>query len=219
MNLSHPNGPLSLPRPLSPLSPFRPLTLVTLVTLLILASPVAQAQGDTTGKAALLYGSNHALTIRAPKGWTLDSRSGRAQGLQTVFYPNGTTWAASPTIMYCQVIPRTATMKDRASLVASDVDRYRASSTTAVIEVGDDIPLSRDQSAQVRRYYGGVSNRFEVTAYIEERTVVVVLVLSCSTPEEIEKALPNLRDLVDSYSFLGDDRENIQRALEAVEDY
>ncbi len=193
----------------------------TSVVLLFIAMTVlnAHAQGDTTGKAALLYGSNHALTIRAPKGWTLDSRSGRAQGLQTVFYPNGETWATSQTIMYCQVIPRTATMKDRGSLIASDIERYRASSTTAVVEVVEDMPLDHGRSAQVRRYYGGPRNTYEVTAYIEERTVVVVLVLSTATREAMEKSMPSLADLVDSYSFLGDDHENIQRALEAVEDY
>lgn len=175
-----------------------------------------------TGKqqrAALVFGDRHALTLRAPDGWMLDTRSGRAQGLQAVFYPHGERWAASPSVMYCQVVARGKDIADRNAMIQYDQNRFRSSGPTAVIASGDSIVSGNGTRIPTSRFSGGARGTIEAVAYIEERSVVVLVVLSCRSPEIFERSLPAFRQLVGSYKFLADDQENIMRAIEAAEEF
>ncbi len=172
----------------------------------------------TGNGAALLVGAGHALTFRAPKAWVLDTRSGRAQGLQTVFYPKGSQWATSPAVMYCMVVPRRERFAELASMLEYEAARFRNSSPTAQIAEEPAIATDTGKQAVVRRFTGGPNGTYEQTAYIQERFVMVMVVLSCRTPEAFSASLPAFQELVASYRFLADDAENIQRVIEAAED-
>src|SRR5579871_3436427 len=50
--------------------------------------------------AGIIYGTNHAYSLIAPKGWVLDNQSGISQGLYAVFYPKGSSWAKGSVVMY-----------------------------------------------------------------------------------------------------------------------
>lgn len=202
----------------SALNMFLRYSLIPMLILVASGDTMAQADSSSaTGKAALIYGAGHALTVRAPEGWTLDSRSGRAQGLQSVFYPNGQKWKSSPAVMYCLVVPRGSTIADRNAMIAYDVERFRNGSPTAAVTEQESIALGKKESA-IRQFTGGASGSFEQRAYIEERTVVVMLVLSCRSQEMLDTSLPAFSQLVGSYTFLADDEENILRAIEAAEE-
>jgi hypothetical protein len=154
---------------------------------------------------ALIYGPLHAFTVRAPGGWTLDARSGRGQGLQAVFYPNGERWATSPAVIYCQVVARGKDIKDLKGMLDYDQARYRNSGPGAVVAPQQAIAINGSKSASVLRFSGGNSGTFSQTAYIEERAVIVLINLSCRSSEALERSLP------------ADDEENILRAIEAAE--
>lgn len=186
-------------------------------SLFFLAVSAAYGQIDTAaGKAALIFGRTFALTVRAPRGWTLDSRAGRAQGLNAVLYPTGSSWDESATVMYCQVLGRDA-KRDRQSVIEGDLQAYRNGAPTAVVALQSEIPVTKGGPALVQRFAGGARGTIEETAYLEERTVVVLFVLSSRDTSSFQHALDSFKDLVSSYSFLADDAENIQRAIEAVE--
>lgn len=177
----------------------------------------ASAQKETTtGGAALIVGPTFALTVRAPEGWVLDTRAGRRQGLQAVLYPEGGSWGESPVVMYCQVIGRDAT-RNRQGVIGADIESHRGSAPTAVVSEQKEIPVTRGSAAMVRRYAGGARGTIEETAYLEERTVIVLFILTSRDQEGFERSLASFAKLVSSYSFLADDAENIQRAIEAVE--
>lgn len=170
-------------------------------------------------RAALIFGERHALTMRAPEQWVLDTRSGKAQGLQAVFYPQGEKWAKSPAVMYCQVMVRGGDIANAAAMVNADQQRFRNASPSAVVAAGDSIPLNNGRHAVTWTFSGGARGTFERVAYIEERTVIVLVVLSCRNPEALDRSLPAFWQLVRSYQFLADDHENILRAVEAAEEF
>lgn len=169
------------------------------------------------GKAGLVYGSRYAFIVRAPAAWTLDNQSGKRQGLQVVLYPTGQSWAKSPSVMYCQVVPKGGTVGGASALIAEEEARFRSQSPEATVEPLPEIRVGDSATALVRRFSGGRNHAFEATAYVEERTVIVSLILSCRTREAFDAALPAFTALVRSYRFLADDDENILRAIEAVE--
>lgn len=208
-----------------------PSLLTTLMVLLGANDAMAQASArpDSTrsnappppGKAALVFGNHHALTLRAPDAWVLDTRSGRTQGLQAVFYPQGERWANSPAVMYCQVVGREGDIKGVGDMIEYDQARFRNSSPTAVVLEGTAIPVTAGKNTRnipTRQFTGGAKGTLEQVAYIEEGKVIVMIVLSCRNPESFEKSMPAFRQLVTSYTFLADDRENILRAIEAAEE-
>jgi hypothetical protein len=180
----------------------------------------ATAKPDTAraNPAALIYGPRHAFTVHAPDKWTLDNSSGRRQGLQAVFYPNGERWSASPAVIYCQVIPRDQQIKDLAAMLDYDRNRYRNTSPNAVVADLPAVSFPSGKQAAVRRFSGGPSGAIEQTAYIEERTVIVLIILSCRNAEALDRSLPAFTQFVRSYTFLADDSENILRAVEAAQD-
>jgi len=184
--------------------------------LLLCVSASGRAQNDSTdGRAALVVGPTFALTVRAPQGWVLDTKAGRKQGLQAVLYPRGASWGASPVVMYCQVLGRDGT-RDRDALIRSDIETHQSSAPTALVAEQEKIVVRKGGVALVERFAGGARGTIEETAYLEERTVVVLFVLSSRDTTAFHHSLASFRDLVGSYSFLADDAENIQRAIEAV---
>jgi hypothetical protein len=182
------------------------------------ASRTDSARTDTANRdrAALIFGDRHALTIKAPDQWTLDTKSGQRQGLQAVFYPQGERWAKSPAVMYCQVVGRGKDIRDLRGMLEFDQSRFRNSSPTAIIEEQPALKAGEKKQAVVRHFAGGAKGTIERVAYIEERTVIVMVILSCRTDEAYQRSLPAFGQLVASYKFLADDQENILRAIEAA---
>jgi hypothetical protein len=179
------------------------------------AKPADTAHAST--RNALIYGPLHAFTVRAPGGWTLDTRSGRGQGLQAVFYPNGERWSTSPAVIYCQVVARGKEIRDVKGMLEYDQARYRNSGPGAVVAPQGAITINGGKSASVLRFSGGSNGTFSQTAYIEERAVIVLVNLSCRSSEALERSLPAFSEFLRSYTFLADDEENILRAIEAAE--
>src|SRR6185295_8947918 len=76
---------------------------ISLIVALMLFCTVAAAQNDS----GIIYGKNYSFALMAPKGWVLDTTSGRQQGLQAVFYPNGSSWKNGAAVMYANVYQKT----------------------------------------------------------------------------------------------------------------
>ena len=63
-----------------------------LFEILLLCSAPVFAQGPQPGGTGLIYGTNHAFTLTAPKGWVLDNEAGDPGGIYAGFYREGGTW-------------------------------------------------------------------------------------------------------------------------------
>jgi hypothetical protein len=166
------------------------------VTLMVGTSAFAQGRG-------LVYGKDHAFFIDAPAGWIVDNRAGISEGLRAVFYPTGSSWQASPAVMYANVGYATEDRKLE-SFIQADLDKFRHDSPTIRSMNGTPIVTASGSSAEVRYLSGDRFGNSEAVAYIPEGQHVVMLVLTSKTKPAYQHALHAFITLVKSYRFITD---------------
>ena len=157
------------------------------------------AQDDS----GIIYGKNYSFALTAPKGWVLDTTSGRQQGLQAVFYPNGSSWKSGAAVMYPSVLQKADPARESLESVIANED----SPNLKVVDA-DAIPTrtdarSKDKKATVKYFTGDRNGNSEAVAYLDEGNLVVMLVLSTRSQKDFETSLPAFKEFVDSYFFLG----------------
>lgn len=189
-----------------------------LAAVLLLAAPKwasAQASGSADsggGKSTepskencgLIYGQNHALTVCAPDGWTLDNSILNDEGVYAVFYPNGSTFMQAKTagsFMYVNVVGKDAN-STLAKMMADDANNVKKETPTAVIKKGDAI-LVGQSSVPVQLFEPGGFKRYEATAYINEEKVLAMIVITSSSQANLDKDYPSFMKLVQTFKFLG----------------
>jgi hypothetical protein len=178
------------------------------IVLLVLCSG-GQAQQNTEkprdSNSGIIYGQDHVFVLTAPKGWVLDNKSGVNQGLQAVFYPEGSSWKSGTIVMYANAYYKlNATEETLEKVVAGDVAEFKKKSEKLKVVEAASLPTRKDKKAVVRYFEGDTFGNSEAIAYLDEGKVVVMLVLSARTKNEFEAALPAFSELVSSYLFLGD---------------
>jgi hypothetical protein len=161
-------------------------------------NPISSSNG-------LVYGSGHSFMISAPIGWVLDNSSGVNQGLHAVFYPKGSTWKDSITVMYVN----TAERKPDESLddfIKGDTDNFKEKGSSNIkIQNAEPIKTKDGKTAQVRHFRGDQWGNSESVAYIQENKIIVMIVLTSRTDSDFQKSLSAFRSLVESYQFFTED--------------
>lgn len=168
--------------------------------LLILFSLIARAQGN----AGIIYGDNHAYTLKAPAGWVLNNQSGVMQGLYAVFYPEGDNWEDAVTVMYTNTANYGPGNEDMDAIIKYDLDRFVAAKPGIDIRTLPAYKLKDGKTAAIRHIYGDDKGNYEAIAYIPEKTVTVMVILTARNKEDFEKSLPKFNELLDSYSFIAE---------------
>jgi hypothetical protein len=177
--------------------------LSVLFAILILSS-AASAQDDS----GIIYGKNYSFALTAPKGWVLDTTNGRQQGLQAVFYPKGSSWKNGSAVMYANVYQKTdASKQSLQTVIANDVTEFKKGSASLKVVDAEAIPTrtdarSKDKEATVKYFTGDGTGNSEAVAYIDEGTLVVMLVFSARSQKDFEASLPAFKEFVGSYFFL-----------------
>jgi hypothetical protein len=155
--------------------------------------------------SGVVFGRDHVFVVTAPKGWVLDAKSGVSQGLNAVFYPEGSSWTNGSTVMYANVYhKRNATEETLETVISGDVAEFKKKSEKLKVVEAASLPTRKDKKAAVRYFDGDTFGNSEAIAYLDEGKVVVMLVLSARNRKELETALPAFNELVSSYLFLGD---------------
>jgi hypothetical protein len=156
------------------------------------------------GSSGLVYGTDHAFWVSAPKGWVLDNRSGAPQGLHAVFYRVGSSWSDATTVMYVNTggLAKGETLE---SFISGDLARFRERSPNVKMTKESSVSTSDKRTADVRRFSGDEWGNEEAVAYIQEGAVVVMIVLTARNRPDFEAARPALSDLVNSYRFMTKD--------------
>ena len=77
---------------------------------MVLWLPLTLASGQSGGgrstdnvRCGVVYGTGHAFSVCAPKGWVLDNSILNDQGIYAAFYPEGSSWSKAKddgTVMY-----------------------------------------------------------------------------------------------------------------------
>ena len=170
----------------------------------VLAATALVTAAQTPEGAGIVYGKDHAFAIAAPRGWILDSESGKSQGLHAVFYETGSDWASAMNVMYTNSARKCEGQRTVEELMAYDLAQFRKHSPTLEVTEPSSIP-TRKGTALVRRFTGDQHGNYEAVAYIDEEQTIIMLVLSSRTKNGFDEAYPSFEELVKSYQFLTTD--------------
>jgi hypothetical protein len=153
----------------------------------------------------IVYGSDHAFSLTAPKGWMLDNESAVQQGVHAVFYPKGSTWKDGAIVAYAQSRPRTdkiATADDVAKVVVEDFHANGSPKYTA--KRVKTIKTDAGQEVVIYHFTGDEWGNSEAVAYYVEKKTINFVVLTSRNPKLFADSLASFDALAKSYLFLGD---------------
>ena len=166
----------------------------------------------------LIYGEDHSFWLAAPKGWVLDNQAGVSHGLHAVFYPKGSTWANATVVMYANVAHKGKKGEETLqTLMDGDVARFRERAPKLVVKRAKDLTTKDKKKAVVRHFSGDAWGNSEAVAYIDEKKVIVILVMTSKTKKGFEASLPAFAELVGSYAFFTGDVRGLKKPGKAKE--
>jgi hypothetical protein len=158
--------------------------------------------------ALVIEGDDHLFMVAAPHGWVLDDTAGMGSRIRCVFYPQGDKWATAATVMYVNplhgfgVKTRTVT-----TLMAEDEAAFHKRAPRGKVTDAGTLPTSeKDNFARLRYFSDDGGPPHEAVAYVPDKDLVMLLVLSSHTPQGFADALPAYRQLVESYAYVGANR-------------
>jgi hypothetical protein len=161
----------------------------------------APANGQKT--FTMLYGDDHCFGLVAPDGWVLDDSSGLGSKIRVVMYPRGQKWATSPTVMYVNPIhqdpkhPMTLPQ-----MIQRDVDAFRKQAPRGQVTVAPQVRTKANQTAEVRYFTRDGADPEEAVAYLPEKDLTMLIVLSSREVGGFKRMLPRFREMVATYQFV-----------------
>jgi len=169
----------------------------------------AKPPADTSVRHALVIeGDDHLFMVAAPAGWVLDDTSGMGSRIRCVFYPVGQKWATASTVMYVNPLhgfgAKTRTVT---TLMAEDEQAFKQRSPHGkVTDAGTLVTSEKDNFARLRYFSEDGGPPKEAVAYVPDKDLIMLLVLSSHTSQGFQDALPAYRKLVESYAYVGANR-------------
>jgi hypothetical protein len=165
------------------------------------AAPPPEPVGRTTG---MVFGTGHLFTVEAPRGWMIQGKGEGSNGLATVFFPMGSSFAEASAVLYVNTATREKGQRLE-DFIARDVDGMRKESPGVKIEKGRALETADRKRAEVRNFTGDKWGNRESIAFLAEESIFVTIVLTARTAESYKAALPAFADLVGSYKFVTKD--------------
>lgn len=162
----------------------------------------APEKDDRDGMSGIIYGTDHAYNVTAPKGWVLDTQAGVQQGVHAVFYPVGTTWADAKAVMYSRIYDKKGRTFDE--VIADDLKHQATDAPDFKAEDKEDIDCTKGAKAKIKYLTGDMYNSHEAVAYIDEPKKVIIVVMSSRQKDNFEPTLKPFKDLVKSYFWVTD---------------
>ena len=159
---------------------------------------------DTEMRSGIIMYDGCSFGITPPQGWVLDTESGANNGVPAVFYPDGSSWADSRTVMYANVTTKGSGQSGE-SMIEYDVERFTQEDPEVVITSLPSRTVGK-KTVTVKSFLGKSPENYEAVAYIDEKDHVVFLVLSARDMKTFESSLSAFSELIDSYVFMGASR-------------
>jgi len=185
------------------------------LTIVLLLIPFASAQqtshvmdGEQNGGAAIVYSEGGAFIIDAPNGWTVDREVGKKHGVCCVYYPKGSSFENSETVMYPNIITKGPGQSTLDEFMASDLADFRDHSPNMTYENGADIHLKNRRVAKLRIFHNVNQGSSEAVAYIDEEKIIALFVVSSKTRKGLNSSIPTLRSILQSYGYMDVKFEN-----------
>ena len=171
-------------------------------------APAAPGVAAGTRKALVIEGDDHLFMVSAPPGWVLDDTSGMGSRIRCVFYPVGQTWATAQTVRYVNPLHGYSSRERAVSnLMADDQKAFLRRSPRGSVTDGGTLTTGTTKKAALRFFAAEGAPPHEAVAYVPERDLVMLLVLSARTPRELQRALPAYRNMVETYAWVASNKE------------
>src|SRR5947207_13676671 len=173
--------------------PVHRLTTVLASALVAIAS-LAYAQ---TG-CAIVYGDNWAFLFATPERWVSLCRAERQTGAALTLWPEGSTFADAPAVMYVTVSGRGDPSLE--AFAAAEQQRFRASAPKVKVTPAGPMAVANGKRALVVRLSGDPGQNHELVAYTEGPTAFYIVDLSARNVQAIEEHRPAFQPLLQSFS-------------------
>jgi len=163
-------------------------------SVLVAIVSVAHAQSG----CAIVYGDNWAFLFATPERWVSQCRAERQTGAALALWPDGTTFADAPAVMYV-----TVNGKEDPSLeafAAAEQQRFRAIAPKVKVMPAGPMVAANGKRALVVRLSGDLGQNHELVAYTEGPTAYFIVVLSARNPQALEEHRPAFQALLQSFS-------------------
>jgi len=175
--------------------------IITILTLLIPLFSFA-AEKEYGG---IIYGPSFAFIIIAPKGWTLDTETGKRYKLPAVFYPKGSSFDG-PLVMYINSVEKKNQKANNVNeFMQEEISRFKLKHPNIKITDGKALPIGNGRLTLVKEFSGDTWSNFEAVAYIEEEKTFTSFTLSSKKQEGYKKNFKAFKDLIAGYTFITDD--------------
>ncbi len=166
-------------------------------------SSAQSKQTPQNSQSGILYGSNFAYTISAPKGWIMDELAGKSQGLSVVFYRNGETWKTGKSAVYVNVNGRVNGYTAKQA-IADDLRGSRKEYPKSKITRGETLKTNDGREAPTFIFENITEKTVhsERVAYVETPTVILLITLTSKSTNDYKNALADHTKLVKSISYV-----------------
>jgi hypothetical protein len=171
----------------------------------IFAALASAAASITEEGGGIIYGEDHAIKLKAPKGWVFDNESAVQQGLHAVFYPKGSAWEKSVVMAYARARSRTKEVATADDAAKADVDDFHAHGNPQF--EGQRVKTIKTKAGAegvIYHFSGDHWGNYEAMVYFVEAKTINIVVLNSRDKKAFEDALPAFDQLAASYLFLGD---------------
>ena len=185
-----------------------------LVFLTPFLSLVALSFGSITEEGSgIVYGDDHAFSLKAPKGWMLDNESAVRQGVHAVFYPKGSTWRDSTVVAYARARPKTKEIATAEAVARHVIADFHANGSPKY--QGKYVKTIKTESGEAVIYHfsGDEWGNSEAAAYFVETKTINFVTLNSRNRKVFEESLPAFEQLAASYTFIGDTPSDTSKPL------
>ena len=138
--------------------------------------------------------------IASPEGWVLDEESGKDQGLEVVFYPQGWNLDYAPALIYTKIISKNGDLnKSFTDVISEQVDQLK---NYGAVILKDSIAYTYDNKQSVIINFIDKSTKTSnLVSYINEFNYVVSMILTSTDKDQFLKSKPKFFELVNSYKI------------------
>jgi hypothetical protein len=175
------------------------ISILSMALLPSLAGAQRACQHVKAGRTSLVYGARHAFLVQAPPGWV----GVVVAGIPAAFHRTSESWQDGAAVLYVNtftadsgpaVSPEEAFHKDSS--------QFAAKLKSLIVERQSTLQTADGRIALVWAFRGETPTNVEVVAYVREKTVTPLIVMSARTEVEYRSALKAFRTLVRSYEFI-----------------
>lgn len=170
------------------------------------AGPTTDRDSKSKSATVLVQNEGFGFYIDRPTDWQLDEKTAKKIGVAALFLPDGYSFARAPAVIYASSYKKeegkSYSMTD---FIGSDYDRYKNKRPEIRMKEMGQVPTRNNRKAILVAYFdaAGGPQSHEVVAYIEDKLITAVVVLSTDHKDRINIYLPVFNKMVASYNFHG----------------